>query len=101
MTRYENLAKHLLDIDEKKKGIVLSLLSDFVCLEEQIERLRMYPRFIVDPDNPRRQKKLPMHDILKDLQAQKTDIAGKLLRILDGEVGEDSPLLKALSKYNE
>lgn len=101
MTRFEELAKYLIDVDDGKKSFLLALLSDFVYLEEQIEKLKKYPRYIVNPDDPRKQKKLPVHDILKDLQAQKTDITTKILRTLDGEAGEDSALVKALSRFND
>lgn len=98
--RYNELAKHLDNIDEGKRGFILSLLSDFVFAEQQIEKLRALPRFIVDPHDPRKQKKLPAHDMLKDFQAQKNDIAVKILRSLDGEVGEESALVKALAHFN-
>ena len=101
MTRYEELSKSLDKINESKKGILLSLLRDFCFLEEQINRLRAYPRYIVNPKNPKKKKKLPVHDMLKDYQAQKNDIATKILRTLDGESIEESPLLKALARYSE
>lgn len=101
MTRFDELAGKLNNVDEAKKGFVLSLLSDFVYLEEQIEKLRTFPRYIINKDNPKQQKKLPVHDILKDMQAQKNDIATKILRTLDGEVGEESALVKALKQFNE
>ena len=99
--RYNELAENLKTVDETKKGFVLSLLSDFVFIETQIEELREYPRFIINPTNPKQQKKLPVHDMLKDYQAQKNDIAVKILRTLDGEIGEESALIKALNKINE
>lgn len=99
MTRFEELAAHLKNVDETKKGFVLSLLSDFVFLEKQIEDLRKYPRFIINPSNPKQQKKLPVHDMLKDYQAQKNDVAVKILRTLGSEEGEESELMKALAKF--
>ena len=43
-----------------------------------------------------------MHDILKDFQAQKNDIAVKILRTLTvDEIGDESPLAKALASFNE
>ena len=98
--RYDQIAAHLEKVDEGKKEFILSLLSDFVFAEEQIVKLRALPRYIVDPKDPRKQKKLPAHDMLKDFQAQKNDIAVKILRTLDGEVGEDSDLVKALRAFN-
>ena len=82
-----------------KRGFLLSLLKDFCFAEAQIERLRELPRYIVDPRDPKKQKKLPAHDMLKDFQAQKNDIAVKILRSLDGEVGEESELAKALAHF--
>lgn len=100
MTRYEELISNLKNVDEAKKPIILSLLQDFVFLEEQITDLRKYPRYVIDPNNPRRQQKLPVHDLIKDYQAQKNDIATKILRTLDNETGEESPLIKALERFN-
>lgn len=97
--RFAELAAHLEKVDEKKKGFLLSLLRDFVFAEEQIEKLRVLPRYIVDPKNPTRQKKLPAHEMLKDFQAQKNDIAVKILRTLDGEIGEESELEKVLARF--
>jgi hypothetical protein len=101
MTRYEELAASIKNVEANKKGFILSLLSDFVFIEEQIAALRKYPRYVVNPANPKQQKKLPVHDMLKDYQAQKNDIAVKILRTLDGEAGEESALVKALAKFNE
>lgn len=101
MTRFEELASHLQNVDESKKEIVLSLLSDFIYYEEKITELRKYPQYIVNPKNHLQQKALPVHRILKDYQAQKNDIATKILRTLDGETGEESALMKALSEFNE
>lgn len=101
MTRYDELASQLNNVDEAKRGFILSLLKDFVFLEEQIEELRKYPRYIVNKADPRQQKKLPVHEMLKDYQAQKNDIATKILRSLDKETMEESPLLKALARFTE
>ena len=101
MTRYDELASKLNNVDEAKRGFILSLLKDFVFLEDQIEELRKYPRYIINKSDPRQQKKLPVHDLIKDYQAQKNDIATKILRSLDKEAGEESPLLKALARFND
>lgn len=101
MTRYDELASKLDNIDEAKRGFILSLLEDFCIVEAQIEKLRKYPTYVINPNNPKQQKKLPVHDMLKDLQAQKNDIAVKILRSLDKEATEESPLLKALAEFNK
>ena len=100
MTRYEELEGTLKDVTEPKKSFILSLLKDFVWLEEQIDKLRCYPRYIINPKDPRQQKKLEVHNMLKDYQAQKDDIATKILRTLDNDkIGEQSELLKRLAEF--
>lgn len=99
MNRFEELASHLTNVDESKKEIILSLLSDFVFYENKIKELRSYPQYIINPKNPQQQKVLPVHRILKDYQAQKNDIATKILRTLQGEAVEESALMKALGEF--
>ena len=99
MSRYEELADVLKEVKEPKHSFILSLLKDFVWLEEQIEALRSYPRYLINPNDPTMQKKLEVHNMIKDYQAQKNDIATKILRTLDADVDEESPLLKALAKF--
>lgn len=99
MNRFEELASHFEKVDESKKQIIFSLLKDFVYYEELINYLRDVPQFIINPKNPLQQKKLPVHNIVKDYQAQKNDIATKILRTLDGETVEESALAKALAKF--
>lgn len=101
MTRYEELESKLQDVKEPKKSFILSLLKDYVWLEEQIEELRKYPRYLINPKDTKQQKKLEVHNMLKDYQAQKNDIATKILRSLDGEIDEESPLLKALARFSK
>lgn len=91
--------KVLTDIPEPKKGILENLFKDFLWLDEQIEALRKYPRYLVDEKNPRNQKKLPVHDMIKDYQAQKDDIATKILRSLDGESNGESELVRRLREF--
>lgn len=100
--RLIELKLKLNDVQEPKKSFILSLLKDFVWLEEQIEELRKYPRYIINPKDPKQQKKLEVHNMLKDYQAQKDDIATKILRTLDNDnINEESPLLKALARFND
>lgn len=99
MDRFEELAKSLDGVDPSKKEIMLSLLKDFVFHEAEIEKLKKYPTYIINPKDTTKQIKLPVHDLLKDHQAQKNDIAVKILRTMDGEESEESPLMKALAKF--
>lgn len=104
MSRFEKLREKINqdgNINNYAREIILSLLSDFEFLEEQINKLREYPRYIINPKNTTQQKKLPVHEMLKDYQAQKNDIATKILRTLAGEAGEESALLKALEQFND
>ena len=99
--RYDELAELVKDVQEPTKSFVLSLLEDFVWLEAKIKELRKYPTYVIDPKNPRLQKKLEVHNMLKDYQAQKNDIATKILRTFEnGNISEESPLLKALAEFN-
>lgn len=99
LNRYDDLKKYVDDLKEPSKSIVLSLLKDFCYLEKEIEALKPFPRYIINTNNVNQQKKLPVHELLKDMQAQKNDIATKILRTLDNDITEESPLLKALSKF--
>lgn len=99
MKRYDELAAVLDQVKEPKRSFILSLLEDFVWLEEQIIQLRQYPRYIVNPNNPHKQIKLEVHNMIKDFQAQKNDIATKILRSLDSDVTEESPLARALAQF--
>ena len=99
LMQIQDFEKVLTDIPEPKKGILMNLFKDFVWLDRQIEALRRFPRYLVDEKNPRNQKKLAVHDMLKDYQAQKNDIATKILRSLDGESEGESALAKALKEF--
>ena len=98
--RYNELANTIKNLDDSKRLFVLSLLRDFVFLEEQITELRKYPRYRINPKNPEQQIKLPVHEMLKDYQAQKNDITTKILRTLENEQIDESPLLKALARFS-
>ena len=101
MTRYEELKSKLKGVKEPKYSFILSLLKDFVWLEEQIKELRKYPRYLINPKDPTMQKKLEVHNMLKDFQAQKNDITTKIFRTLDADkIGEASKLLQALEAFN-
>lgn len=100
MGRYDELAAVLNEIKEPKRSFILSLLKDFVKLEADLNQLSTAQEYIINPNNPTEQVVLPIHKVIHDKQAQKNDIATKILRSLDNEVGEESPLLKALERFN-
>ena len=98
--REKELAEAFGEIEEAKKPFILSLIHDFAEIEARCNALEGLPTFEIDAKNPKRQRKLPAHDMLKEWQQRKTEVTRALLRELDG--GEDqneSPLLKMLSKY--
>lgn len=99
MGRYDELAKVLKDLKEPKKSFILSLLKDFVKLEADLEKLSTAQEYIINPNNPMEQVVLPIHKVIHDKQAQKNDIATKILRSLGTETTEESPLLKALANF--
>lgn len=99
MERYDELATVLKDIKEPKRSFILSLLKDFVKLEADLNQLSTAKEYIINPDNPNEQYVLPIHKVIHDKQAQKNDIATKILRSLDTETTEESPLLKALARF--
>ena len=99
MERYDELAAVLTDVKEPKRSFILSLLKDFTRLEADLEKLSTAKEYIINPNNPTEQIVLPIHKVIHDKQAQKNDIATKILRSLDNEITEESPLLKALERF--
>ena len=99
MSRLDELTTVLKDIKEPKKSFLLSLLKDFVKLEADLEALSGAKEYKINPDNPYEQVVLPIHKVIHDKQAQKNDIATKILRSLDGEADGESHLAKLLAKY--
>lgn len=89
------------DLPEKKRVIIAQLVKDFCKWADISAALDGLPTFEVDPKNPKRQRKLPAHDMLKDAQQRTTELARALLREMDGEGEEGSPLLKMLREYRD
>lgn len=87
-------------IDESKKPFVLALIHDFVEIEARCKALEGVPTFEIDAKNPKRQRKLPAHDMLKEWQQRKTEVTRALLRELDGGEGEKTgDLTKLLQQF--
>ncbi len=89
------------EVPEKKRVIIAQLVKDFCKWAEISAALEGLPTFEVDPKNLKRQRKLPAHDMLKDAQQRTTELARALLRVIDGEGEEESPLLKMLREYRD
>ena len=96
---YEDILQALGDIPPKKRLILEQLAKDFCKWANISAQLDGLPTFEIDPKNPKRQRKLPAHDMLKDAQQRTTELARALLREIDGEADEESPLLKMLRDY--
>lgn len=95
----QKLLEAFKDAPENKRLIIEQLVKDFCKWAEISAKLEGLPTFEVDPSNPRRQRKLPAHDMLKDAQQRTTELARALLRISDGETEEESPLMQMLREY--
>lgn len=95
----QKLLEAFKDAPENKRLIIEQLVKDFCKWAEISAKLEGLPTFEVDPSNPRRQRKLPAHDMLKDAQQRTTELARALLRISDGEADEESLLMKMLREY--
>ena len=98
---YKQIMKALGDVPEKKRLILEQLAKDFCKWSNISAQLDGLPTFEVDPQDPRRQRKLPAHDMLKDAQQRTTELARALLREIDGEGEEESPLLAMLKRYRD
>ena len=84
------------DVPEKKRVIIEQLANDFCKWANISAQLESLPTFEVDPKNPKRQRKLPAHDMLKDAQQRTTELARALLREIDGEGEAESEFIKML-----
>ena len=89
------------DIPENKRLIIEQLAKDFCKWATISAQLEGLPTFEVDPKDPKRQRKLPAHDMLKDAQQRTTELARALLREVNGEVAEDDEFSKMISQYRE
>lgn len=87
------------ELAEAKKPFILALIHDFVEIEARCKELEGLPTFEINPKNPKQQRKLPAHDMLKEWQQRKTEVTRALLRANESEEGEESPVLKLIKKY--
>lgn len=98
---YKEILQALGDIPPKKRLILEQLAKDFCKWANISAQLDGLPTFEIDPKNPKRQRKLPAHDMLKDAQQRTTELARALLRETSGEADEDDPLLKMIMEYRD
>lgn len=95
----EDIMQALGDVPEKKRLILEQLARDFCKWANISKQLEGLPTFEIDPENPRRQRKLPAHDMLKDAQQRTTELARALLREMNGEADEDDEFSKMINEY--
>lgn len=101
MARYDELAAVLGEVQEPKRSFILSLLKDFVRLEADLEQLSTAREYIINPDNPTEQVVLPIHKVIHDKQAQKNDIATKILRSFETTESGEGGIEKLLADFEE
>ena len=98
---HKKLLETLGEIPENKKPIIERLVKDFCKWSEIEENLSKFPTYEVNPNNPKMIRKLPAHDMLKDAQQRTTELARAILRAIDGDTQDESPLLKMLKEYRD
>ena len=103
MATMEEWEKALEKMPAPKKELILSLKADFDWLTAEIEKLHSpkIPRYAVNPKNPKMQVRFEADKILKDYQAQKNDIATKLLKAMEDSESGESPLAKLLRGFED
>ena len=99
--KVEDIMQALGDVPEKKRLILEQLAKDFCKWADISAQLDGLPTFEIDPKNPKRQRKLPVHDMLKDAQQRTTELARALLREVNGEVLEDDPFIKMIMEARD
>ena len=99
--KVEDIMQALGDVPEKKRLILEQLAKDFCKWANISAQLDGLPTFEIDPKNPRRQRKLPAHDMLKDAQQRTTELARALLREVNGEADEDDPFIKMIMEARD
>lgn len=100
--RFEELASKLDGIEESKKPFVLSLLKGFVkweSIEEEIAKTKLFEQGKYKGQDVL--KELPSFKMLNTATARKEDAIKSIVKLLAGEVDEESPLVKALSGFNK
>lgn len=99
--RFDELASKLDGVEEGKKPFLLSLLQSFVkweSIEQELIQTKLFEK-----NKFRGQevvKELPTFKMLNTATARKEDAIKAIVKLLDGEVEEESPLVKALNKFN-
>ena len=100
--RFEELDSKLNGVDENKKPFILSLLKGFVKWEEIEQKLLETKLFEESTFKGKTVvKELPSFKMLNTATGRKEDAIKAIVKLLDGEGGEESPLAKALNAFNK
>lgn len=90
---YERIKKLFADVDEKQLELVDGAILEAARLRIELDRLHEIVRrsglIKIDPDNPTRQKTLPVSKELPKVRAGYTNIIFKLARVLGAGINEE------------
>ena len=90
---YERIRGLFADVDEKQLMLVEGAIMEAARLRVELNRLNEIVRqsglIKVDPNNPSRQKSLPVSKELPKVRAAYTNIIFKLARVLGANVGDE------------
>ncbi|MBR6713210.1 MAG: hypothetical protein IKI76_09490 [Selenomonadaceae bacterium] len=90
---YERIRELFADVDEKQLMLVDGAIMEAARLRVELNRLNEIVRqsglIKVDPNNPSRQKSLPVSKELPKVRAAYTNIIFKLARVLGANVGDE------------
>ena len=90
---YKRIKELFADVDEKQLKLVDGAILEAARLRVELDRLNEIVKVSglikVDPNNPTRQKALPVSKELPKVRAGYTNIIFKLARVLGANVGEE------------
>lgn len=90
---YERIKKLFVDVDEKQLQLVDGAILEAARLRVELDRLHEIVKqsglIKIDPNNPTRQKTLPVSKELPKVRAGYTNIIFKLARVLGAGINEE------------
>ena len=100
--RFDELKSKLDGVEECKKPFLLSLLQGFVkweAVEQELAQTKLFEK--KEFRGQEVVKELPTFKMLNTATARKEDSIKAIVKLLDGEVEEESPLMQALNNFNK
>ena len=76
-------------LPDELQEIANDYLTDIVYWDSKVKQLQKYETYQIDPNNPKRQRKLPAHDMLKEAQQQKVNIQRALTVLFKKSVSDE------------